>query len=148
MAVKSNFSNEKDNSCIVCIHKFCVTLTSARVLKFFASGATFLILSHVAYSSQNAGCVSACEAMEQQLQSLGKRWAAICHWTEEQWLLLQNVLLKWQSFADDRSTFGDWLMAREDMIEKMTLEDLADTNVAVKQVQDLKVRTRQMKSWA
>jgi len=86
--------------------------------------------------------------MEQQLQSLGKRWAAICHWTEEQWLLLQNVLLKWQSFADDRSTFGDWLMAREDMIEKMTLEDLTDTNVAVKQVQDLKVRTCQMKSWA
>ncbi|WAR08800.1 DMD-like protein, partial [Mya arenaria] len=73
---------------------------------------------------------SACEAMETQLQSLGKRWAAICHWTEEQWLLLQQVLLKWQAFSDDRATFAEWLSDREVWIERMQKEDLSDTNVA------------------
>ena len=28
-------------------------------------------------------------ALEQQLESLGQRWAAVCHWVEEQWVLLQ-----------------------------------------------------------
>ncbi|XP_052810329.1 dystrophin-like isoform X2 [Mya arenaria] len=87
---------------------------------------------------------SACEAMETQLQSLGKRWAAICHWTEEQWLLLQQVLLKWQAFSDDRATFAEWLSDREVWIERMQKEDLSDTNVAVKQVQELKTIERDM----
>jgi dystrophin len=77
--------------------------------------------------------------MERQLQSLGKRWATICHWTEEQWLLLQEVLLKWQSFSENEDKFADWLSSRETMIEKMKTSDLSDTNVAVAQVQELKV---------
>lgn len=85
-------------------------------------------------------CVSiACEAMERQLQSLGKRWATICHWTEEQWLLLQEVLLKWQSFNEDETKFSDWLSEREEILEKMQTCDLSDSDVAVAQVQELKV---------
>lgn len=78
--------------------------------------------------------------MENQLQVLGKRWATICHWTEEQWLLLQQVLLKWQNFSEDKSAFSDWLADREAVLEGMRAADLSDNQVAIKQVQDLKVR--------
>lgn len=81
----------------------------------------------------------ACEAMERQLQSLGKRWATICHWTEEQWLLLQEVLVKWQAFSEDEVKFSEWLKGREADLEKMMGADFSDTKVAVAQVQDLKV---------
>lgn len=77
--------------------------------------------------------------MERQLQSLGKRWATICHWTEEQWLLLQEVLLKWQSFNEDETKFSDWLSEREEILEKMQTSDISDSDVAVVQVQELKV---------
>ena len=33
---ESNVLKGKDNSCIVCIHKFCVTFTNARVLKMLS----------------------------------------------------------------------------------------------------------------
>ncbi|XP_052240299.1 dystrophin-like isoform X2 [Dreissena polymorpha] len=87
---------------------------------------------------------SACEAMEAQLQRLGKRWAAICHWTEEQWLLLQQVLVKWQNFSEDKLAFADWLSDRETLIQKMRAADLSETDVAIKQVQDLKTIERDM----
>ena len=36
------------------------------------------------------------------VQVLGDRWAAICKWTEERWLLLQDILLKWQHFTEEQ----------------------------------------------
>ena len=78
--------------------------------------------------------------MENQLQHLGKRWATICHWTEQQWLLLQEVLLKWQHFAEDEIKFSDWLTEKEAVLAKMKMSDLSDSNVAVEQVRELKVR--------
>lgn len=78
--------------------------------------------------------------MENQLQALGKRWATICHWTEEQWLLLHQVLSKWQEFADDKSSFNDWLAEREVMLEQMRTADLSENEIAIQQVHDLKVR--------
>lgn len=36
------------------------------------------------------------------LQHFGKRWAAICRWTEERWVLLQDILRKWQHFAEEQ----------------------------------------------
>ena len=77
--------------------------------------------------------------MESQLQFLGKRWATICHWTEEQWLLLQEVLIKWQHFADDQATFAEWLSQKEAVLGGMRTADLSDAKVAIKQVQELKV---------
>uniref|UniRef100_A0AAY4EC99 Dystrophin n=1 Tax=Denticeps clupeoides TaxID=299321 RepID=A0AAY4EC99_9TELE len=41
-------------------------------------------------------------ALEQKLQVLGDRWAAICKWTEDRWLLLQEILLKWQHFTQEQ----------------------------------------------
>ena len=77
--------------------------------------------------------------MENQLQHLGKRWATICHWTEQQWLLLQEVLLKWQSFAEDEIKFSDWLTEKEAVLVKMKTADLTDSQIAVEQVKELKV---------
>ena len=85
--------------------------------------------------------IPACEAMENQLQHLGKRWATICHWTEQQWLLLQEVLLKWQAFAEDENKFSDWLTEKEAVLDKMKMSDLSDSVVAVEQVRELKVCT-------
>lgn len=36
------------------------------------------------------------------VQVLGDRWAAICRWTEERWILLQEILLKWQHFTNEQ----------------------------------------------
>lgn len=36
------------------------------------------------------------------MQSLGERWAAVCRWTEERWLKLQEVLLVWQQLQSDQ----------------------------------------------
>ena len=77
--------------------------------------------------------------MENQLQHLGKRWATICHWTEQQWLLLQDVLLKWQTFAEDEIKFSDWLAEKEVVLAKMKTADLTDSKIAVEQVKELKV---------
>jgi dystrophin len=63
--------------------------------------------------------------MESQLQHLGKRWAAICTWTEQQWLLLQDVLLKWQHFSDEQVKFSDWLSQKEAILEKFQQSDLS-----------------------
>ena len=43
-------------------------------------------------------CVCVCVCV----QVLGDRWAAICRWTEERWILLQEILLKWQHFTNEQ----------------------------------------------
>lgn len=82
----------------------------------------------------------ACEAMEGRLQVLGKRWGEICRWMEEQWLVLQELLLKWQHFTDEQFKFFDWLAQKEAILGKMRLADLSDTEQVIGQVKELKVR--------
>ncbi|XP_069136952.1 dystrophin-like isoform X1 [Argopecten irradians] len=78
------------------------------------------------------------EVMENQLQNLGKRWAVICNWTEQQWLLLQEVLLKWQHFSEEQAMFSDWLAEKESVLSKMRECDLNDPDKVITQVKDLK----------
>lgn len=77
--------------------------------------------------------------METQLQHLGKRWAAICTWTEQQWLLLQDVLLKLQHFSDEQKKFSEWLAQKEAILEKFEQSDMSDSDSVITQVKDLKV---------
>lgn len=84
---------------------------------------------------------AACLAMEKQLEKLGSRWAAVCRWTEEQWVVLQEVLLRWQQFSDEQNKFQDWLTAKELVLEQMGHADLMDTDQVIMQVKHLKVRT-------
>ncbi|XP_015219666.1 dystrophin isoform X7 [Lepisosteus oculatus] len=58
-------------------------------------------------------------ALEEKLQHLGERWADICRWTEERWILLQEILLKWQHFTEEQCLFDAWLMEKEEAVNKI-----------------------------
>ncbi|KTF92393.1 hypothetical protein cypCar_00018566, partial [Cyprinus carpio] len=59
-------------------------------------------LTHmVVVVDENSGN-GATAALEEKLQNLGERWAAICKWTEERWILLQKILLCWQHFSEEQ----------------------------------------------
>uniref|UniRef100_A0A3B3H6B7 Calponin-homology (CH) domain-containing protein n=1 Tax=Oryzias latipes TaxID=8090 RepID=A0A3B3H6B7_ORYLA len=59
-------------------------------------------LTHmVVVVDENSG-ESTTAALEEQLQSLGERWAAVCRWTEEKWQKLQEVFLVWQQLLSDQ----------------------------------------------
>ncbi|KAG7239203.1 hypothetical protein INR49_029954, partial [Caranx melampygus] len=77
-------------------------------------------LTHmVVVVDENSG-ESATAALEEQLQSLGERWAAVCRWTEERWHKLQEVLMVWQQLISDQ-------ILKEDMEKKKrTLDQLSD----------------------
>ncbi|XP_061160323.1 dystrophin isoform X5 [Syngnathus typhle] len=62
---------------------------------------------------------SATAALESKLQVLGDRWAAICRWTEERWILLQEILLKWQHFTNEQSSFDLWLTQKEELVRSI-----------------------------
>ncbi|KAH9492316.1 hypothetical protein Btru_024686 [Bulinus truncatus] len=81
---------------------------------------------------------SACAAMEKQLESLGKRWAHICHWTEQQWLVLQELLMRWQQFSDEQSKFNDWLTEKEGILLDMKATELKTAEQVINQVKCLK----------
>lgn len=77
--------------------------------------------------------------MEKQLELLGKRWAQICHWMEEQWLLLQELLMRWQQFSDEQAKFNDWLTEKEGILQQMKSADLNTVEQVISQVRYLKV---------
>lgn len=83
--------------------------------------------------------LSACEALEKQLNSLGTRWATICEWTKEKWVTLQDILVKWQQFSEDQAQFSDWLAEKEDVLGRMNQADVSDPGHVIAQVKDLKV---------
>ena len=78
--------------------------------------------------------------MESQLESLGKRWAQICRWTEEQWLLLQELLMRWQQFSDEQDKFNLWLTQKEAILQRMQHSTLDTADEVITQVKYLKVR--------
>ncbi|KFQ12665.1 Dystrophin, partial [Leptosomus discolor] len=67
-------------------------------------------------------------ALEEQLQHFGKRWAAICRWTEDRWVLLQDILRKWQHFAEEQCLFDAWLTEKEDAVSKIHITGFKDQN--------------------
>ncbi|XP_027544747.1 dystrophin isoform X10 [Neopelma chrysocephalum] len=67
-------------------------------------------------------------ALEEQLQHFGKRWAAICRWTEDRWVLLQDILRKWQHFAEEQCLFDAWLTEKEDAVTKIRTTGFEDQN--------------------
>ncbi|XP_074714673.1 dystrophin isoform X8 [Strix uralensis] len=67
-------------------------------------------------------------ALEEQLQHFGNRWAAICRWTEDRWVLLQDILRKWQHFAEEQCLFDAWLTEKEDVVSKIHTTGFKDQN--------------------
>ncbi|XP_069729561.1 dystrophin isoform X1 [Phaenicophaeus curvirostris] len=85
-------------------------------------------LTHmVVVVDENSGD-KATAALEEQLQHFGKRWAAICRWTEDRWILLQDILRKWQHFAEEQCLFDAWLTEKEDAVSKIHTTGFKDQN--------------------
>uniref|UniRef100_A0A8C2DAB3 Dystrophin n=1 Tax=Cyprinus carpio TaxID=7962 RepID=A0A8C2DAB3_CYPCA len=83
-------------------------------------------LTHmVVVVDENSG-ESATAALEEQLQSLGERWAAVCRWTEERWNKLEEIQLVWQRMLDDQSLFGSWLADKEKALSEVQTSDFKD----------------------
>ncbi|XP_047432918.1 dystrophin isoform X3 [Mugil cephalus] len=83
-------------------------------------------LTHmVVVVDENSGD-SATAALESKLQVLGDRWAAICRWTEDRWILLQEILLKWQHFTNEQCLFDSWLTQKEELVRSIKTSNLKD----------------------
>ncbi|KAJ8400755.1 hypothetical protein AAFF_G00391090 [Aldrovandia affinis] len=80
---------------------------------------------------------SATIALEEKLQLLGDRWAAICKWTEERWVLLQEILLKWQHFTEEQYLFDSWLVEKEALVQSIQSSDFKDQSEMVASLKKL-----------
>ncbi|XP_074541744.1 utrophin [Halichoeres trimaculatus] len=98
-------------------------------------------LTHmVVVVDENSG-ESATAALEEQLQSLGERWAAVCRWTEERWLKLQEVFLLWQQLLSDQASFREWLAEKEEALSEVqtsNFKDPSEMNTNVRRLAVLK----------
>lgn len=98
-------------------------------------------LTHmVVVVDENSG-ESATAVLEEQLQSLGERWAAVCRWTEERWNKLDETQLVWQRLLDDQSLFGSWLTEKEKALSEVQtcdFKDPSDINASVRRLASLK----------
>ncbi|XP_031437852.1 utrophin isoform X1 [Clupea harengus] len=80
-------------------------------------------LTHmVVVVDENSG-ESATAALEEQLQSLGERWAGVCRWCEDRWQQMQDALQMWQQLVNDQSAFSNWLSERELALENVQTSD-------------------------
>ena len=84
---------------------------------------------------------AAYQSMEQMLEELGGRWAAVCKWVEDQWLLLQEVDIKWKTFHSKTRLFNLWLQEKEAVLAEMQAANVSDAKVVLTQVHTLKVST-------
>uniref|UniRef100_A0A3Q3N7I1 Utrophin n=1 Tax=Mastacembelus armatus TaxID=205130 RepID=A0A3Q3N7I1_9TELE len=98
-------------------------------------------LTHmVVVVDENSG-ESATAALEEQLQSLGERWAAVCRWTEERWHKLQEVFMVWQQLLADQSLFRAWLAEKEEALSEVqtsNFKDPSEMNTNVRRLAILK----------
>ncbi|XP_049425588.1 dystrophin isoform X1 [Epinephelus fuscoguttatus] len=83
-------------------------------------------LTHMVVVVDETSGDSATAALESKLQVLGDRWAAICRWTEERWILLQEILLKWQHFTNEQCLFDSWLTQKEELVRSIKTSNLKD----------------------
>uniref|UniRef100_A0AAQ5X2X4 Dystrophin n=1 Tax=Amphiprion ocellaris TaxID=80972 RepID=A0AAQ5X2X4_AMPOC len=83
-------------------------------------------LTHMVVVVDESSGDSATAALESKLQVLGDRWAAICRWTEERWILLQEILLKWQHFTNEQCLFDSWLTQKEELVRSIRTSNLKD----------------------
>ncbi|XP_061760710.1 dystrophin isoform X3 [Nerophis ophidion] len=83
-------------------------------------------LTHMVVVVDETSGDSATAVLESKLQVLGDRWAAICRWTEERWILLQEILLKWQHFTNEQCVFDSWLTQKEELVRSIKTPNVKD----------------------
>ncbi|KAM9353992.1 utrophin isoform 2-T2 [Pholidichthys leucotaenia] len=85
-------------------------------------------LTHMVVVVDENNGENATAALEEQLQSLGERWAAVCRWTEERWHKLQEVFMVWQQLLSDQSLFKTWLGEKEEALGNVQMSSFKDSN--------------------
>ncbi|CAH2223155.1 dystrophin isoform X1, partial [Pelobates cultripes] len=94
-------------------------------------------LTHMVVVVEESSGDKATAALEDQLQHLGDRWAAICRWTEDRWCILQDVLIKWQHFAEEQCLFDAWLTEKEEAVSNIHTKDFKDQNEMLSNLRNL-----------
>uniref|UniRef100_A0A670ITQ8 Utrophin n=1 Tax=Podarcis muralis TaxID=64176 RepID=A0A670ITQ8_PODMU len=83
-------------------------------------------LTHmVVIVDENSG-ESATAILEDQLQVLGERWTAVCRWTEERWLKLQELNILWQELLEEQCLLKAWLTEKEDSLNQVQTSNFKD----------------------
>uniref|UniRef100_A0A8C5Z6W9 Dystrophin n=1 Tax=Marmota marmota marmota TaxID=9994 RepID=A0A8C5Z6W9_MARMA len=96
-------------------------------------------LTHMVVVVDESSGDHATAALEEQLKVLGDRWANICRWTEDRWVLLQDILLKWQHFTEEQCLFSAWLSEKEDAMNKVQTTGFKDQNEMLSSLQKMAV---------
>ncbi|XP_032965609.1 dystrophin isoform X2 [Rhinolophus ferrumequinum] len=94
-------------------------------------------LTHMVVVVDESSGEHATAALEEQLKVLGDRWANICKWTEDRWVLLQDILLKWQRFTEEQCLFSTWLSEKEDAVSKIHTSGFKDQSEMLSSLQKL-----------
>ncbi|XP_048793833.1 utrophin isoform X1 [Lagopus muta] len=98
-------------------------------------------LTHMVVIVDEGSGESATAILEEQLQKLGERWTAVCHWTEERRLKLQEIQLLWQELLEEQCLLKAWLTEKEDALSKVqtsNFRDQIDLSVNVRKLAILK----------
>ncbi|XP_032889087.1 dystrophin isoform X3 [Amblyraja radiata] len=96
-------------------------------------------LTHMVVVVDESNGENATAALEEELQILGERWAAICKWTEERWVLLQEILFKWEYFTEEQCYFDAWLAEKEKTVSKIQTSGFRDQNEMLTNLRKLAV---------
>ncbi|XP_033616290.1 dystrophin isoform X2 [Fukomys damarensis] len=96
-------------------------------------------LTHMVVVVDESSGDHATAALEEQLKVLGDRWANICKWTEDRWVLLQDILLKWQRFTEEQCLFSAWLSEKEDAMNKIHTTGFKDQNEMLSSLQKMAI---------
>uniref|UniRef100_A0A8C0BZ14 Utrophin n=1 Tax=Buteo japonicus TaxID=224669 RepID=A0A8C0BZ14_9AVES len=98
-------------------------------------------LTHMVVIVDESSGESATAILEEQLQRLGERWTAVCRWTEERQVKLQEIQLLWQELLEEQCLLKAWLTEKEEALSKVqtsNFKDQADLSVNVRKLAILK----------
>ncbi|XP_072186986.1 utrophin isoform X1 [Excalfactoria chinensis] len=98
-------------------------------------------LTHMVVIVDESSGEGATAILEEQLQKLGERWTAVCRWTEERRVKLQEIQLLWQELLEEQCLLKAWLTEKEDALSKVqtsNFRDQIDLSVNVRKLAILK----------
>ncbi|NWY38375.1 UTRO protein, partial [Sylvia atricapilla] len=98
-------------------------------------------LTHMVVIVDESSGEGATAILEEQLQRLGERWTAVCRWTEDRRVKLQEIQLLWQELLEEQCLLKAWLTEKEEALSKVqtsNFKDQTDLSVNVRKLAILK----------
>ncbi|NXV02720.1 UTRO protein, partial [Cettia cetti] len=83
-------------------------------------------LTHMVVIVDESSGESATAILEEQLQRLGERWTAVCRWTEDRRVKLQEIQLLWQELLEEQCLLKAWLTEKEEALSKVQTSNFKD----------------------